>query len=369
MKHPMAILSDCCEFLDHLRRPVKESERISGPYPYFGANGQQGRIDDYLFDEPLVLLAEDGGHFSNPERGIAYKISGKTWVNNHAHVLRPIEGIITVDYLSHALRNKDVRRHLSGSTRDKLTKAGACQIEIPLPPLEEQRRIAVILDTSDRIRRLHAKRAITLSLLRESIYERLPSQDETQQLNLSSLARITSGYAFKAADFCEDGFHVIRMSDLNGEYVDIDGSAKVPASAVAGLERFELFEGDILLGMSGSLGKLGVVPPIPAGSRVFLNQRVAKISLVPESHISRELLIEAIKSKKYLAHLESCAAGVAVRNVSATQMLDFWVPVPSVKDSHNFTDQCRLIGTQVRKSEDCIAQSLALRGSLAAALL
>jgi hypothetical protein len=90
---------------------------------------------------------------------------------------------------------------------------------------------------------------------------------------------------------------------------------------------------------------------------------------VPESHISRELLIEAIKSKKYLAHLESCAAGVAVRNVSATQMLDFWVPVPSLKDSHNFTDQCRLIGTQVRRSEDCIAQSLALRGSLAAALL
>jgi restriction endonuclease S subunit len=94
----------------------------------------------------LVLIAEDGGHFSNPERGIAYKIKGKAWVNNHAHVLRPREGIIDVDYLAHALRNKDVRRHLSGSTRDKLTKAGACQIEIPLPPLEEQRRIAAILD-------------------------------------------------------------------------------------------------------------------------------------------------------------------------------------------------------------------------------
>jgi hypothetical protein len=165
----MAILSDCCEFLDHLRRPVKESERISGPYPYFGANGQQGWIDNYLFDEPLVLLAEDGGHFSKPECGIACKISGKTWVNNHAHVLRPIDGIVTVDYLSHALRNKDVRRHLSGSTRDKLTKAGACQIEIPLPPLEEQRRIAAILDKAQDIKTLFDK-AEKLSAIAIAVY-------------------------------------------------------------------------------------------------------------------------------------------------------------------------------------------------------
>jgi type I restriction enzyme S subunit len=188
-------------------------------------------------------------------------------------------------------------------------------------------------------------------------------------LKLSSLARITSGYAFKAADFCEDGVHVIRMSDLIGDYVDIDGSAKVPASAVAGLERFELFDGDILLGMSGSLGKLGIVPCIPAGSRVFLNQRVAKISLTPGSAISRELLIEAVKSRKYLAHLEGCAAGVAVRNVSAAQMLDFLIPVPSLKEGHSFANKCRRIGIQLGKSEGCMAQSAVLQASLSKTLL
>ena len=188
-------------------------------------------------------------------------------------------------------------------------------------------------------------------------------------MNLSSLARITSGYAFNAADFSEDGVHVIRMSDLSGEYVEIDGSAKVPASAVAGLERFELFEGDILLGMSGSLGKLGIVPRIPAGSRIFLNQRVAKISLMPGSAISRELLIEAIKSRKYLAHLEGYAAGVAVRILSAAQMLDFLVLVPSLKEGQSFIDKCRRIGTQLSNSEDCMAQSAALQASLSKTLL
>ena len=85
---PIKRLVEVVEFLDSQRRPVTASDRRAGPYPYYGANGQQGTIDHFIFDEPLVLLAEDGGHFGESERGIAYRISGKTWVNNHAHVLR-----------------------------------------------------------------------------------------------------------------------------------------------------------------------------------------------------------------------------------------------------------------------------------------
>lgn len=257
---------------------------------------------------------------------------------------------------------------MTGSAGQRRVPASFLEaLEIPLPPLEEQRRIAAILDASQRISQLHAKRIIGLSALRQSLYRQLAGQPGSQLLSLSSLAKITSGYAFKAADFCERGVHIIRMSDLNGEYVDLEGSAMVPPTAVAGLERFELFEGDILLGMSGSLGKLGIVPRIPAGSKVFLNQRVAKISLQPESFISRALLIEAIKSEEYLAYLERCAAGVAVRNVSATQMLDHVVPVPTPHEGHAFAEQCRLISIQIRRSERCMAKSAALQASLSTA--
>ena len=74
-----AIITEVClgevvDFLDSRRKPVRESDRIPGPYPYYGANGQQGTINDFLFDEPLVLLAEDGGHFFEPSRGIAYRL-------------------------------------------------------------------------------------------------------------------------------------------------------------------------------------------------------------------------------------------------------------------------------------------------------
>src|ERR671912_484622 len=95
--YPVKPLGELVEFLDSQRKPVTESDRKPGPYPYFGANGQQGTIDGFIFDEPLVLLAEDGGQFESPDRGIAYRISGKTWVNNHAHVLRP-KPIVDLSY-------------------------------------------------------------------------------------------------------------------------------------------------------------------------------------------------------------------------------------------------------------------------------
>ncbi len=149
--YPIKKLGDVADFWDSRRKPVKECDRVIGPYPYYGANGLQGWINDFLFDEDLILLAEDGGHFDNPDRGVAYKISGKTWVNNHAHVIKPKEGV-DLDYLCRVLENYDLTPWITGTTRGKLTKGGASEILIPLPPLAEQRRIASILDKADELR-------------------------------------------------------------------------------------------------------------------------------------------------------------------------------------------------------------------------
>ena len=95
-------LESVCEILDSLRIPITASERTKGPYPYYGANGIQDYVADYIFDDELVLLAEDGGNFGSKDRPIAYRVSGKCWVNNHAHVLKP-KSMIHVDYLYYAL--------------------------------------------------------------------------------------------------------------------------------------------------------------------------------------------------------------------------------------------------------------------------
>ncbi|WP_374588636.1 restriction endonuclease subunit S [Ideonella dechloratans] len=116
-----------------------------------------------------MLLAEDGGHFENPARGIAYRISGKTWVNNHAHVLRP-KADIDIAYLCRVLENYDVTPFVTGTTRGKLTKGGASEIPIPLPPLPEQRRIAAILDKADALRTKRREALAQLDRLAQSIF-------------------------------------------------------------------------------------------------------------------------------------------------------------------------------------------------------
>lgn len=141
-----AKIGDVCDILDSQRIPITAHERVKGIYPYYGANGVQDYVNDYIFDDELVLVAEDGGYFGSKTKPIAYRVSGKCWVNNHAHVLKPKLGL-DVDYLGYSLMFCDVSKIVSGATRLKLTQSALRKIEIPLPLLAEQKRIAAALDT------------------------------------------------------------------------------------------------------------------------------------------------------------------------------------------------------------------------------
>ena len=142
-KFPLKPLGEVAEVLDHLRRPVNSTDRANrvGPYPYYGANGQVGCIDEFLFDEDLVLVAEDGGFFLDELRPISYCISGKAWINNHAHVLRPKDGI-DVHWLNFSVAYQDIRHMINGTTRAKLNQRELREILIPVPGRDEQIRIA-----------------------------------------------------------------------------------------------------------------------------------------------------------------------------------------------------------------------------------
>lgn len=135
-------LGEIVEFLDHQRIPLSSEERAKrkGQYPYYGATGVLDWIDDYIFDGEFVLLAEDGGPFFEKDKPIAYRVSGRCWVNNHAHVLKP-GGLVDVDFLGYSLMFMDVTAYLTGSTRAKLNKTQAKKIKTPLPPLKTQHQI------------------------------------------------------------------------------------------------------------------------------------------------------------------------------------------------------------------------------------
>ena len=141
----MAKLGEVCEVLDSKRVPITAANRVSGQYPYYGANGVQDYVADYIFDDELVLLAEDGGNFGSKEKPIAYRVSGKCWVNNHAHVLKP-KAVIDVDYLCYSLMFYDVSGLVNGATRQKLTQSDMRKMEIPLRTMVEQKKIVCRLN-------------------------------------------------------------------------------------------------------------------------------------------------------------------------------------------------------------------------------
>ena len=162
------LLEECCEILDSMRVPITARDRKSGPYPYYGANGIQDYVDDYIFDDELVLLAEDGGNFGSKERPIAYRVSGKCWVNNHAHVLKAKPGI-DIDYLCYSLMFYNTDGLVNGATRQKLTQATMRKMQIVKRSLCDQQSI---VDVLNRICRIKQERKQELYKLDELIKAR-----------------------------------------------------------------------------------------------------------------------------------------------------------------------------------------------------
>ena len=141
------------EILDSMRKPIKASDRekIEGNIPYYGASGVIDWINDYIFDEELILLGEDGENLNSRNSDLAFKISGKTWVNNHAHVFRVInKKECNIDFMVYYLEAKDYSIYIAGSAQPKITQAQCRKFLLPLPEKQEQDKIASILLESDK---------------------------------------------------------------------------------------------------------------------------------------------------------------------------------------------------------------------------
>lgn len=333
----MKPLAELVDFLDNLRRPVKSDERRKGPYPYYGANGQQGTIDGYLFDEPLVLLAEDGGHFDNPRRGIAYRVTGKVWVNNHAHVLRAREGV-DVDYLCRALENRDVTQYLTGSTRAKLTKGSAARIPVPLPPIEEQKRIAAVLDEVDTLRTKRCKALTILNDLAQSVFldmfgdpvhntrgwERLPMSD--------LLETIDSGVSPQCLDrSVEDGeWGVLKLGAVTQCVYQQEENKALP-DGVEPQPRHEVRVGDLLLSRKNTPALVGAAAYVRhTRARLLLPDLIFRLVLKQGAPIDGVYLHALLTHPGKRRVVQSLASGSAASmvNISKQKLLGLLCEIP-----------------------------------------
>ena len=264
-------LEDVCEILDFRRVPITAKDRKAGTYPYYGANGLQDYVADYIFDDELVLLAEDGGNFGSKERPIAYRVSGKCWVNNHAHVLKA-KSNMHVDYLCYALMFYDTEGLVNGATRQKLTQAAMRQMVIPYRDMTEQ--LQIIKKISQIVRSIE-KRKEELQLLDQLVKsrfielfgdpERNPKKWPVVSITEIIRGKVSNGFFAKRDAYRNDGnVQVLGVANIvNRMYSNIEGLPRTNATQ-AEKEKYRVRYGDMLFCRSSlvaeGIGKASIVP-------------------------------------------------------------------------------------------------------------
>ncbi|EIC1049797.1 restriction endonuclease subunit S [Escherichia coli] len=160
------MLGDLGENLDSKRKPITSGLREAGSIPYYGASGIVDYVKDYIFDGDFLLISEDGANLLARNTPIAFSISGKSWVNNHAHVIK-FDSYAERRYVEYYLNSIDLAPYISGAAQPKLNKKNLESIRIPNPSPEDKERIVSILDKFD--------------ALTNSINEGLPREIELRQ--------------------------------------------------------------------------------------------------------------------------------------------------------------------------------------------
>ena len=222
-------LDEICEILDKFRKPITKKDRVSGEYPYYGATGIVDYVDDYIFDEKLILVGEDGAKWKSGDN-TAFAVERKCWVNNHAHVIRPNRNIVLDNWLIYFLNMSDLTKHITGLTVPKLNQGKLRGILIPIPSLKEQKRIVRILDEAfenlnDAIKNAETTRNSVDELI-ETKLQTVFHEDSLEWKKIpfeESIVKVKSTPKIKKREFKETGQYPIisqEMDYVNGYWDD-----------------------------------------------------------------------------------------------------------------------------------------------------
>jgi len=347
-------VGECCEILDSKRVPITASNRKSGQYPYYGANGVQDYVADYIFNDELVLLAEDGGNFGSKDRPIAYRVSGKCWVNNHAHVLKP-KDFIDVDYLCYSLAFYDTKGLVNGATRQKLTQSDMRKMKIPALPFQEQHHIAAELDSVCNVlakQKQHYK--LLDELVKSKFYEMFGDpikngkgwEIKTLADICNSIVRGPFGSALKKDFFVKKNattYKVYEQKNAIQKKAEI-GTYYITQEKYKELKRFECVADDFIMSCSGTMGELY---QLPIGcEKGIINQALCKFTLNSKTVSVFFLMM----MKLSIANLETKGSGIQnIGAVSFIKSMPFILPpLPLQQQFADFVTQVEQTKTKLK---------------------
>ena len=213
-------LTECCNILDGKRKPITKGARQSGPYPYYGANGIQDWVADYIFDGTYVLIGEDGSVITPNGTPIVNWAHGKIWVNNHAHIIAEKTGVL-LRFLFYYIQIIDIHNLVHGNI-PKLTQGDLKELEIPVPPLPVQEEIVRILDTFTELQ-AELQAELQKRLQQYNYYrDNLLSFDGRTDVEWKKLGEIATewyrGAGIKRDEVSEEGYPCIRYGEIHTTY-------------------------------------------------------------------------------------------------------------------------------------------------------
>ena len=358
----MIYVEDCCEILDSKRVPITASERKRGEYPYYGANGIQDYVSDYIFDDELVLLAEDGGNFGSKERPIAYKVSGKCWVNNHAHVLKPRE-CINVDYLCYALMFYNVDGMVNGATRQKLTQAAMRKMQIPVRRMEEQVHIVDELNRLVNIKEQRQQELILLDTLTKARFVEMfgdPVNNEKGFVKapmgdyMTLLTDFSSNGSYKTLDsgvtmYDEPNYAwMVRTTDL--ESGDMTSIKYIDENAYELLAKSKIYGGEIIMNKIGSAGKIYLMPQIDMPASLGRNAFMFRY----DDRINVKFLYHLLTSEYGQREIQQYVRGAVTKTITKNDARAVLIMVPPIELQNEFEAFVK----QVDKSKSAVKKAL-----------
>ena len=346
-------LGNIVDFLDGQRKPLKESDRIKGKYPYYGASGIIDYINDYLFDENLVLLSEDGANIIDRNYPICFIATGKYWVNNHAHVLKVKAGVID-KFICESLERLDYTKFNTGTAQPKLNQDICQKIVITIPNEDEQKCISEFLDRINNIITLHQSKLDKLQATKKALLQEMfPEEgqdkpkrrfkgfsDAWEQRKLGSIGLTYTGLSGKTKkDFGHgEAKYITYLNVFQNTISNITMTDKVEIDPIQN----EVKYGDVLFTTSSETPEEVGMSSVWMGDspNTYLNSFC--FGFRPNQKINPYFLGYSLRAPYMRDKIKILAQGISRYNISKNKVMELEISLPN-------NEEQKLLGTFLQR--------------------
>ena len=363
-------LNQISENLDSRRIPITKAVRSSGEYPYYGASGIVDYVADFIFDCDALLVSEDGANLLARSTPIAFSVSGKYWVNNHAHILR-FDNPETQRFVELYLESIPLDDYITGAAQPKLNQKALNSIPIPLPPLAEQRRIVGILDEAfeglatakaNAEQNLQNARALFESHLQAVFTQRGDGWLETKMDDVTDL--ITCGVA-KRPEYVAAGIPFLSAKNVKNGQVIWSGHQYVSEEAHRALTKNNKPKiGDILYTRVGSYGEAAIIDRDVEFS-IFVSLTLIK----PKPIVLNSFLKHYLNSSAVKELAAGSITGVGVGNLNVGTVREFPIHLPHLSQQRSIVAKLDDLREETQRLESLYQRKLAALDELKKSLL